>query len=114
MRPTTKDLAREAGVSLATVDRVLNERPNVSKRSAKKVNEAIEKLGFVRNLAAVNLARNRTYRFRFLLPDTGDQYLSEVLHQVAETNRNVASDFVALDVAQISVDDPPPPGQISR
>ncbi|MGB7206059.1 MAG: LacI family DNA-binding transcriptional regulator [Anderseniella sp.] len=106
MRPTTKDLAKEAGVSLATVDRVLNERPNVSKRSVRKVNEAIEKLGFVRNLAAVNLARNKTYRFRFLLPNTGDQYLNELLRQVSETNRTVASDLVALDVAQISVDDP--------
>jgi LacI family transcriptional regulator len=106
MRPTTKDLAKEAGVSLATVDRVLNERPNVSKKSALKVNAAIEKLGFSRNLAAVNLARNRTYRFRFILPETGDQYLNELVHQVNETNLNVTSDLVALDAVQIRVDDP--------
>jgi LacI family transcriptional regulator len=106
MRPTAKDLAKAAGVSLATVDRVLNERPNVSRKSAGKVSEAIEKLGFVRNLAAVNLARNRTYRFRFVLPDTGDLYLKELLRQVEETNRSLASDLVALDVAQIGVDDP--------
>ena len=106
MRATTKDLAKAAGVSLATVDRVLNERPNVSRKAAAKVSEAIEKLGFVRNLAAVNLARNRTYRFRFMLPDTGDQYLSELLHQVEETGKNLSSELVALDVAQIGVDDP--------
>jgi LacI family transcriptional regulator len=106
MRPTAKDLAKAAGVSLATVDRVLNERPNVSRKAAGKVSEAIEKLGFVRNLAAVNLARNRTYRFRFVLPDTGDLYLTELLRQVEETNRSLTSDLVALDVAQIGVDDP--------
>jgi LacI family transcriptional regulator len=106
MRPTTKDLAKAAGVSLATVDRVLNDRPNVGKASAKKVAEAIEKLGFVRNLAAVNLARNRTYKFRFVLPDTGDEYLKELLHQVEETNKSLVADFVSLDVAQIGVDDP--------
>jgi LacI family transcriptional regulator len=106
MRPTTKDLAKAAGVSLATVDRVLNERPNVSRRSAAKVYEAIEKLGFARNMAAVNLARNRTYRFRFVLPDTGDEYLSELLRQVEETHKNLSSELVALDVVQIGVEDP--------
>lgn len=106
MRPTTKDLARAAGVSLATIDRVLNERPNVSRRSAAKVYAAIEKLGFARNMAAVNLARNRTYRFRFVLPDTGDQYLDELLRQVEETGKNLSSELVTLDVAQIGVGDP--------
>lgn len=106
MRPTTKDLAKEAGVSLATVDRVLNQRPNVSEKSAEKVNLAIEKLGFVRNPAAVNLARSRIYRFRFILPETGDQYLSEILRQIIETNRNVSSDLISLDVVQIKVNDP--------
>ncbi len=106
MRPTTKDLAKAAGVSLATVDRVLNDRPNVGKASAKKVAEAIEQLGFVRNLAAVNLARNRTYKFRFVLPDTGDEYLKELLHQVEETNKSLVADFVSLDVVQIGVEDP--------
>jgi LacI family transcriptional regulator len=106
MRPTTKDLAKAAGVSLATIDRVLNDRPNFSRKSAAKVYEAIEKLGFARNMAAVNLARNRTYRFRFVLPDTGDQYLSELLGQVEQTNKNLSSELVALDVAQIGVDDP--------
>ena len=67
--PTTKDLAVAAGVSLATVDRVLNNRPNVSVRARTKVNEAIEKIGFVRNMAAVNLGRNRPYRFRFVFPE---------------------------------------------
>ncbi|MEO8685736.1 MAG: LacI family DNA-binding transcriptional regulator, partial [Devosia sp.] len=68
MRPTAKDLAKAAGVSLATIDRVLNDRPNVSKKAADRVAEAIERIGFVRNPAAVNLARNTTYRFRFILP----------------------------------------------
>lgn len=105
-RPTTKDLAIAAGVSLATVDRVLNDRPNVSEKSARKVAEAIEKLSFVRNIAAVNLARNKTYRFRFILPDSGDQYLEELLHQVSDTNSNVVSDHMDVDAVQLPVSDP--------
>lgn len=106
MRPTARDLAKAAGVSLATVDRVLNDRPNVSEKSAQKVLQAIEKIGFVRNPAAVNLARNRTLRFRFILPEAGDLYLSELLRQVEETSNNLSSDLVAVEMTQIRVDDP--------
>lgn len=105
-RPTTKDLAIAAGVSLATVDRVLNDRPNVSEKASQKVAKAIEELGFVRNIAAVNLARNKTYRFRFVLPDSGDQYLDELLRQVSETNGNAVSELISLEVVQLPVDDP--------
>ena len=40
MRPTTKDLAKAAGVSLATVDRVLNRRPGVRKETVDAVTAA--------------------------------------------------------------------------
>ena len=64
-RPTTKDLAKAAGVSRATVDRVLNGREGVKKKTVDRVNAAIEELGFVRNIQAANLARSQTYKFVF-------------------------------------------------
>lgn len=106
MRPTAKDLAEAAGVSLATVDRVLNERPNVSARAARKVNEAIERLGFVRNPAAVNLARSRLYRFRFVLPISGDQYLEELIRRADEAREALRGDLTDVEVEQIPVGDP--------
>ncbi len=106
MRPTTKDLAKYAGVSLATVDRVLNDRPNVSKKTARKVTEAIEKIGFVRNLAAVNLAKSKVYRFRFLFPQSGDQYLRELLRQVGEIDHAMKSDMTIIETLQIPMNDP--------
>lgn len=106
MRPTAKDLAEAAGVSLATVDRVLNDRPFVSKTAAKKVNEAIERIGFVRNPAAVNLARNKTYRFLFVLPTAGDQYLRELLERVEEAREALKSDLTVVEVDQIPISDP--------
>ncbi len=106
MRPTTKDLAEAAGVSLATVDRVLNDRPNVSARSRRKVTEAIERIGFVRNLAAANLARNRPYRFRFILPTAGDEYLRELLRRIEEVSTTVMHEMTNVDVVQIPMSDP--------
>lgn len=106
VRPTTKDLAIAAGVSLATVDRVLNDRPNVSNKSSQRVAQAIEDLGFVRNISAANLARSKTYRFRFVLPDSGDQYLDALLHQISDTNVSAGSESTVLEIAQLPIGDP--------
>lgn len=45
-RPTIADLARAAGVSTATVDRVLNDRPNVREETLRRVHEAAEQIGY--------------------------------------------------------------------
>ncbi|EGL63817.1 LacI family transcriptional regulator [Agrobacterium sp. ATCC 31749] len=105
MRPTAKDLAEAAGVSLATVDRVLNERPNVSKKAARRVHEAIERIGFVPNPAAVSLARNKNYRFRFVLPKAGDLYLQELLERVKESKAALKGDLTEVDYVQIPTND---------
>ncbi|RYE63005.1 MAG: LacI family transcriptional regulator, partial [Rhizobiaceae bacterium] len=105
MRPTAKDLAEAAGVSLATVDRVLNERPNVSPKAARLVNDAIERIGFVRNPAAVSLARNKVYRFLFLLPASGDLYLKELLRHVEELTDALKGDLTEIAYRQIGIDD---------
>lgn len=106
MRPTTKDLARVAGVSLATVDRVLNGRSGVRQATVDAVNEAIERLGFVRNLSAANLARSRTYRFRFLLPVEGDDFLATLIAHLEEARLAFAAEFVEVSWAQVVGGDP--------
>ncbi|RGP35340.1 LacI family DNA-binding transcriptional regulator [Pseudotabrizicola alkalilacus] len=85
-RPTVTDIAREAGVSLATVDRVLNARPGVRDKTIAAVNEAVARLGYVRDMAAANLARGRILRVAILLPDTESQFLQtlqDALQQAA-------------------------------
>ncbi len=106
MRPTTKDLAIAAGVSLATVDRVLNDRSGVRKDTVNRVNQAIEKLGFSRNLIAANLARSKNYRFLFLLSRTGDQFLSGLANRIGEANLAFAAEMMRADVTYIPENDP--------
>ena len=105
MRPTTKDLAKAAGVSLATVDRVLNERANVSEQAVRKVHEAIERIGFVRNMAAATLARKTVYRIRFILPDAGDEFLAGIGDEVDTANELMKSDLVVVDVVRMPIED---------
>ncbi|ENN87481.1 transcriptional regulator, LacI family [Rhizobium freirei PRF 81] len=71
MRPTVHDIAAAAGVSLATVDRVLNQRPGVRLVTREKVEEAIRQIGYIRDVAAANLAKGRVYPLVFIVP-TGD------------------------------------------
>lgn len=56
MKPTIKTIAKHAGVSVGTVDRVLHGRPKVSPEKRKRVEEAIKKLRYKPNAAARSLA----------------------------------------------------------
>ena len=67
-RMTVHDVAEQAGVSLATVDRVLNGRPGVSRAMSERVRTTIERLGFQRDHYAASLATSRRHRFVFVLP----------------------------------------------
>jgi len=106
LRPTTRDLAKIAGVSRATVDRVLNGREGVKKKTEDKVNAAIAEIGFIRNLAAANLAKSRTYRFLFILPKSGDQFLSEILRHIHEAQTVFSADMITTTVRHIDQNNP--------
>ena len=106
LRPTTKDLAKAAGVSRATVDRVLNGRDGVKKHTVDRVNAAIKELGFVRNIQAANLARSQRYRFVFALPRSGDLFLAEIIRHITEARETFAADLIWCDVHHIDENDP--------
>lgn len=106
MRPTVNDIAREARVSLATVDRVLNARPGVREKTIRAVNNAIEKLGYVRDLAAANLARGRTYRFAVLLPDTESQFVQSLAGALQDAGSVAATSRTELRLHRFPAEDP--------
>ena len=91
-RPTVNDIAEEAGVSLATVDRVLNARPGVREKTVSRVNAAIAKLGYVRDVNAANLARQRHYQMVFVLPDAPAQFVSTLRDAIAEASSSSVAD----------------------
>ena len=76
---TIKDIAAHAGVSTGTVDRVLHNRPNVSKTALEKVNKALEELDYRPNMYASALAYNKEYTFYCVLPKhEQDAYWDEI------------------------------------
>ena len=58
-----KDIAERAGVSVGTVDRVLHDRPNVSKPAREKVEQALKEMNYQPNMYASALAYNKAYTF---------------------------------------------------
>lgn len=104
MRPTVYDIAKDAGVSLATVDRVLNNRPGVREKTIRQVQDAIEKLGYVRDVAAANLARKRSYDFICVLPDSKSEFLGEVRAAISEAAAGLSPDRTSISVREFPLD----------
>ena len=105
-KPTINDIARVAGVSLATVDRVINSRPGVREVTINRVNHAIRELGFVRDTAAANLARGRTYNFLFILPENDNEFVASLDRQIAEFSKRLAADRTSLGTLKVKAFDP--------
>lgn len=66
---TLKEIAKEANVSLGTVDRVIHNRGGVSAESEKKVKRALRKLNYTPNIFARQLKRKKPFYFGVLMPD---------------------------------------------
>lgn len=69
MRPTIKDVAKMADVSIATVSLVLNNNQRISKETRKKVNKAIETLNYHPSRSARGLVSRKTGNLGFILTD---------------------------------------------
>lgn len=66
------DIAKKAGVSAGTVDRIIHRRGKVSQKAQKKVEKAIEELGYEPDISARNLALKKELRLVCLLPNPQD------------------------------------------
>lgn len=79
MATSIKDVAKEAGVSIATVSRVLNDIDVVNEDTKKKVLGAIKELGYRPNIVARSLKTQRTKTIGILIPDISSQFYPEVV-----------------------------------
>lgn len=84
MTVTIYDVAREAGVSMATVSRVVNNNPNVKPQTRKKVYEAIERLGYRPNAVARGLASKKTTTVGVVIPDISNSNFAEVARGIED------------------------------
>ncbi len=79
--PTMKDVAREAGVALGTVSKVVNGIP-VGESYRLRVEEAIKKLNYQVNSYAQGLKSNKTYTAALLLPNTEEPFFASLAYHI--------------------------------
>jgi LacI family transcriptional regulator len=79
LKVTIRDVAREAGVSVATVSRVLNDSGPVSETARARILEVAGRLRYSPNEAARTLISSRTSTLGVILPDLHGEFFSEVI-----------------------------------
>ncbi len=94
--PTIADIARQAGVGTATVDRVLNRRPGVNTETMQRVMQAVGELGAPQQPGRPR--RGENFRFAFVLPAEESPFVGLVDRQIAQA----ASDFRHQHVTEIT------------
>ena len=77
-RPTIRDVAREAGVSIGTVSAVINDRGQVARDTRRHVLRCIADLGFEPNNAARSLKRGRISSIGFIVPDLKNPFFAAI------------------------------------
>ena len=102
---TIEDVAEAAGVSIATVDRVLNGRAAVRPQTAERVEKAIRRLNYQSDRLAARLARAREYRFCFVLPEGANAFMLALGDAVQEESLRMAREKVVIDLLHTDVFD---------
>ncbi len=82
--PNIYEVARRAGVSTATVSRVLSQPAVVAPDTRRKVMAAVERLGYTPNAAATNLRTLRTKKLLVTVPDISNPFFSLILQGIED------------------------------
>ena len=87
------DVAEYAGVSLATVSRVINGK-KVKKETKEKVEEAIKKLNYTPNFMASSLQRTKSNMILIIVPEISNPYYSAILEGVEVTAKGMGYNII--------------------
>ena len=88
------DIANMAGVSIATVSRVVNGSPKVSEKTKAKVLKIIEEAGYTPNVFAQGLGLNTMHTIGILVPSISDLYMACAVSHLEERLHNIGYDCI--------------------
>ncbi len=84
MALSTKEIARLAGVSDATVSRVINNHPNVAPDTKARVETVIQQHGYMRNMVARGLRRQQSDIIGVIIPDVTNEFFARIVLSVQD------------------------------
>jgi len=107
MKATITDVAKEAGVSMKTVSRVLNNEPNVAVKTREKVMAVAKELRYSPNLAARGLASSKSYLIALMFGSSSPNYLANLQAGAIEACRENGYHLVveAFDMTSADISD---------
>lgn len=84
---TMRDIAERAGVSVNTVSRVLNNKPDISKETREKILKIAKELGYIKNVTASALRNRQTRIVGVILEDITNLFFAEVMKGIEAAAR---------------------------
>ncbi|WP_373231090.1 LacI family DNA-binding transcriptional regulator [Cohnella sp.] len=84
MKATIYDVAREAGVSIATVSKVMNDKGKISQERRREIIAIMERLHYQPSVIASALTGKHTYTIGLLIPDIANPFFGEVARAVED------------------------------
>lgn len=84
MKATIYDIAKEAGVSIATVSKVLNGKGKISAETSKAIHAIMERLDYQPSVIASALTGKKTYTLGLLIPDISNPFFSEIARAIED------------------------------
>lgn len=94
---TIKDIAEEAGVSINTVSRALNNKPDVNQETKKKVLEIARRLGYIRNSDAVSFRKGATRTIGVVFEDSSNPFYAEVFKGIEVSARKYGYQVILMN-----------------
>lgn len=88
------DVSQKAGVSIATVSRVLNGNPNVSQKTKEKVLQVMDDLGYKPNVFARGLGLNTMKAIGIMCPDSSDPFLANAVYYLEQNLRKYGYEII--------------------
>jgi len=99
-----REIARLAGVSIGTVDRVLHNRGSVSPVSLKKIQAAIKQINYQPNVIARSLVVNKMFRFAAVVPEPdGDEYWEQTQKGFTTALKDWSHFSITVDLYQFKL-----------
>ena len=95
---TIRDIARECGVSVSTVSRVLNKRPDVSPAVRRQVLSVVERQGYIPNNSARDLVRSQSDAIGVVVRGSGNLFFSDMLKTVSRAIDAAGSTMVLRQI----------------
>lgn len=81
---TIKDIARLCGVSVSTVSRVLNDRPDVNEENRRRVLEVIESSNYIPNNTARDLVKTKSDAIGLVVRGVSNPFYTDIIRAVED------------------------------